>query len=149
MAETRTPYAPSHPDTMDRDSMPSVVELILTIFKSLGDLISGKLQLAGLELSQDLQTLMRVAILGLCAGVSLILTLALAGAGLALLLATSIGSTGGAFLLVAGVYLLAGMILFLVVKNRMKKMGGFLSESRADLKRDAEWMKNLTSPMQT
>jgi uncharacterized membrane protein YqjE len=133
----------------DRDSMPTVVELILTIFKSLGDLISGKLQLAGQELSQDLHTIMRVAILGLCAGVSLILTLALAGAGLALLLATSIGSTGGAFLLVAGVYLLAGMILFFVVKNRMKKMGGFLSESRADLKRDAEWMKNLTSPMRT
>ena len=140
--DTSTTYDPS--EARDPDSIPSLVELILTIFKSLGTLITGKVQLAQQEFSRDFGTLLSVAVLGLCGGVILILALALAGAGLAFFLANSIGSTGGAFLIVAGVYLAVGAILFYVAKARIDKMGGFLRESRADLKRDAEWLKNLT-----
>ena len=142
MVETRTAHAPS--ETKDPDSIPSLVELVLTIFKSLGTLITGKVTLAQQEFSKDFGTVVRIAVLGLCGGVILILALGLAGAGLAFFLASTIGSTGGAFLIVAGIYLALGAILFLVAKARIDKMDGFLSESRADLKRDAEWLKNLT-----
>ena len=123
---------------------PSLIELVLTILKSLGTLLSGKLQLAEREISQDFGTLARVA--GLVVGVIvlLILALGLAGAGLALLLAPLVGSTGGALLIVAGLYLLAGLLIMALARSRIRKMGGFLSESRADLKRDAEWLKNLS-----
>lgn len=126
------------------EAAPSLIELILTILKSVGTLLSGKLQLAEREISQDFGTLARVAGLVVGVVVLMILALGLAGAGLALLLAPQVGSTGLALLLVAGLYLIAGLSILLLARSQIRKMGGFLSESRADLKRDAEWLKNLS-----
>jgi hypothetical protein len=126
------------------EAAPSLIELILTILKSVGTLLSGKLQLAEREISQDFGTLARVAGLVVGVVVLMILALGLAGAGLALLLAPQVGSTGLALLLVAGLYLIAGLTILALARSQIRKMGGFLSESRADLKRDAEWLKNLS-----
>jgi uncharacterized membrane protein YqjE len=122
----------------------SIIELVLGILQSLGILLAGKLRLAETEISQDLGTIARVA--GLVVGVLVLVLLALglAGAGLALLLAPWIGSTGGALLLVAALYLLCGLVVLALARNKIRNMGGFLGESRADLKRDAEWLKNLS-----
>jgi len=144
LAEAQTTYDSGQPETMSSDATPTLVELILTIFKSLTALVVGKIRLAQLEFSQDFGTLLSVAILGLCAGVAIVLALALAGAGLAYLITAWTGSLGGSFLLVGLVYLLAGAILLLAARSRVRKMGGFLSESRADLKRDDEWLKSLS-----
>ena len=126
------------------EAAPSLIELILTILKSVGTLLSGKLQLAEREISQDFGTLARVAGLVVGVVVLMILALGLAGAGLALLLAPQVGSTGLALLLVAGLYLIVGLSILALARSQIRKMGGFLSESRADLKRDAEWLKNLS-----
>ena len=132
------------PESEETAVPPSLVELVLTILTSLGTLLSGKLQLAEREISQDFGTLARVAGLVVGVVVLVILALGLAGAGLALLLAPQVGSVGGALLLVAGLYLVAGLLILVLARSRIRKMGGFLSESRADLKRDAEWLKNLS-----
>jgi hypothetical protein len=134
----------SVPEIDQADAAPSLIELILTILKSFGTLLSGKLQLAEREISQDFGTLARVAGLFVGVAVLMILALGLAGAGLALLIAPQVGSTGLALLLVAGLYLIAGLSILLLARSQIRKMGGFLSESRADLKRDAEWLKNLS-----
>ena len=126
------------------EEAPSLVELALTILKSFGTLLSGKLQLAEREISQDFGTVARAAGLVVGVVVLMILALGLAGAGLALLLAPQVGSTGLALLLVAGLYLIAGLSILALARSKIRKMGGFLSESRADLKRDAEWLKNLS-----
>jgi hypothetical protein len=132
------------PEIDEADAAPSLIELLVTILKSVGTLLSGKLQLAEREISQDLGTLARVAGLVVGVAVLMILALGLAGAGLALLIAPQVGSTGLALLLVAGLYLIAGLSILLLARGQIRKMGGFLSESRADLKRDAEWLKNLS-----
>jgi len=107
-------------------------------------LLAGKLRLAEKEFSEDFGTVARVA--GLVVGVLVLVMLALglASAGLALLLAPWIGSTGVALLLVAGIYLVCGLVILALARNKIRNMGGFLSASRADLKRDAEWLKNLS-----
>ncbi|MCI0566580.1 MAG: phage holin family protein [Acidobacteria bacterium] len=132
------------PDADVATGSPSLIELILTILKSLGALLSGKLLLAEREVSQDIGTLVRAAGLVVGVVVLVILALGLAGAGLAMLLVPWVGSPGGALLLVAGIYLLGGLLTLAIAWNRIRKMGGLLSESRADLKRDAEWLKNLS-----
>jgi hypothetical protein len=123
---------------------PSLIELILSILQSVGILLAGKLRLAEKEISKDLGTIASVA--GLVVGVLVLvmLGLGLAGAGLALILAPWVGSTGGALLLVAALYLLSGLVVLALARGRIRSMGGFLSASRADLKRDAEWLKNLS-----
>ena len=139
-----TPEESSRPEEGEGATPASLIELILSILRSAGTLIAAKLQLAEREMSQDVGTLARVAGYVVAVAVLLILALGLAGAGLALLLAPWIGSIGTALLVVAGAYALGGLLLLLAAKSRIKKMGGFLSESRADLKRDAEWLKNLS-----
>jgi hypothetical protein len=138
------PGSAAPPDGSSIPESASLIELLLTVLQSLGALLAGKLRLAEKELSLDLGTLGRVA--GLIAGVAVLLVLALglAGVGLAILLAPWIGSTGGAFLLVSGIYLAGGLAMLWLARRRVRGMGGFLSESRADLKRDAEWLKNLS-----
>ena len=138
---------PDEPDSLQGDGTEapaSLIELVLAILQALGMLLAGKLRLAEKEFSQDFGTIARVAVVVLGVVVLVILALGLAGAGLALLLAPRLGSTGGALLLVAGLYLLCGLVALALARSRIRNMGGILSESRADLKRDAEWLKNLS-----
>ena len=122
----------------------SLIELVVAVLQTLGMLLAGKLRLAEKEFSEDFGTVARVA--GLVVGVLVLVMLALglASAGLALLLAPWVGSTGVALLLVAGNYLVCGLVILALARNKIRNMGGFLSASRADLKRDAEWLKNLS-----
>jgi len=122
----------------------SLIELVVAVLQTLGMLLAGKLRLAEKEFSEDFGTVARVA--GLVVGVLVLVMLALglASAGLALLLAPWVGSTGVALLLVAGIYLVCGLVILALARNKIRNMGGFLSASRADLKRDAEWLKNLS-----
>jgi uncharacterized membrane protein YqjE len=139
-----TPDEPGAVDGGESPAPASLIELALSILQALGMLLAGKLRLAEKEFSQDFGTIARVA--GLVVGVLVLVMLALglAGAGLALLLAPWIGSTGGALLLVAAIYLLCGLVILALARSSIRRMGGFLSESRADLKRDSEWLKNLS-----
>lgn len=139
-----TPDEPNPSEVAGSPGPASLIELAFAVLQSLGILLAGKLRLAEREISQDLGTVARAA--GLLVGVLVlvILALGLAGAGLALLLAPWIGSTGGALLLVAAIYLLCGLVILALARSSIRRMGGFLSESRADLKRDAEWLKNLS-----
>jgi len=135
----------STPNEADGPPAPSsLIELVVAVLQTLGMLLAGKLRLAEKEFSEDFGTVARVA--GLVVGVLVLVMLALglASAGLALLLAPWIGSTGVALLLVAGIYLVCGLVILALARNKIRNMGGFLSASRADLKRDAEWLKNLS-----
>ena len=136
--------APASTETGDAATSASLLGLLTGIAQALGALLAGKLRLAEIELSRDLATLLRSLALLAAVGVLTTLALGLAGAGLAMVLAPRLGSPGGALLLVAGIYLIAGLAILIVARSRIKKMGGFLSESRTDLKRDAEWLKNLS-----
>jgi len=136
--------APASTETGDAAASASLLGLLTGIAQALGALLAGKLRLAEIELSRDLATLLRSLALLAAVGVLTTLALGLAGAGLAMVLAPRLGSPGGALLLVAGIYLIAGLAILIVARSRIKKMGGFLSESRTDLKRDAEWLKNLS-----
>jgi uncharacterized membrane protein YqjE len=134
----------SSPNEADGPPAPSsLIELVVAVLQTLGMLLAGKLRLAEKEFSEDFGTVARVA--GLVVGVLVLVMLALglASAGLALLLAPWVGSTGVALLLVAGIYLVGGLVILALARNKIRNMGGFLSASRADLKRDAEWLKNL------
>ncbi len=122
----------------------AMLDQILTLVRAFGTLVSGKVKLAEQEISKDSATLVKAAGIIAAGGLLAILALGLVGAGLALFIAPKIGSLGLSFLLVGGIYLLTGAILVLVARNKIRKMGGLLSETRADLKRDAEWLKNLT-----
>jgi uncharacterized membrane protein YqjE len=135
----------STPNEADGPPAPSsLIELVVAVLQTLGMLLAGKLRLAEKEFSEGFGTVARVA--GLVVGVLVLVMLALglASAGLALLLAPWVGSTGVALLLVAGIYLVCGLVILALARNKIRNMGGFLSASRADLKRDAEWLKNLS-----
>jgi uncharacterized membrane protein YqjE len=120
------------------------MEEILALARSLGTLAAGKIKLAEQEITEDSATLVKVVGIVLAGALFAVLSLGLLGAGLALVIAPWIGSTGLALLLVGGIYLLTGIVLALAARSKIRKMGGLLSETRADLKRDAEWLKNLT-----
>ena len=106
-------------------------------------LLAGKLHLAELELSRDLAGVGTTV--GVLAAVVLLLVLVLlfAGAGAGLLLGEAVGSAGLGLLVVAGVYLLAALLLILAGRRRLRRLRNFLGETRADLKRDVEWLRSL------
>ena len=137
---------PSGPE-MEADSAaaggPSLGEILSTAAKSAATLLAGKLRLAELELSRDLAGLRTGIVLLLVSLLLLLLTLEFAGAGAAILLGNAIGSPGGAVLVVAGVYLLGGVVALAAARRRLRGLRNVLRESRADLKRDVEWLKNL------
>jgi len=121
----------------------SLTSLLTLSLESLLALLAGKIRLLEMELTRDLATLRTAA--GLLAGLGLLiaLTLVFAGAGAAFLLGEAMGSTGGGFLAVTGLYLFAALIVWAVLRRRLRRLGHFLQETRADLKRDVEWLKNL------
>lgn len=121
----------------------SLGEILSTAAKSAATLLAGKLRLAELELSRDLTGLGTGLVLLLVALLLLFLTLEFAGAGAAILLGEAIGSPGWAALAVAGAYLLGGIVALAAARRRLRKLRNVLRESRADLKRDVEWLKNL------
>jgi hypothetical protein len=122
---------------------PSPAAQVRAIFESLGSFLAGKLRLFSLELSRDLRDLRWTACLVAGAAALLLLALLFASAGAALLLGRALGSVGGGFLAVAGIDLAGAAILLAVAWKRLKRLYRFLAESREDLERDAEWLKNL------
>jgi uncharacterized membrane protein YqjE len=106
-------------------------------------LVSGKLRLVQLEMARDLAELRVAAVLLAVLGVVFTLALTFAGAAAALLLGRVLDSPGAGFLAVAGFCLVAGLLLLGAGWKRLRRLGGFLSETRADLKRDAEWLRRL------
>jgi membrane protein implicated in regulation of membrane protease activity len=72
-----------------------------------------------------------------------VLALAFAGAGVALLVGQAMGSAALGLLVVAGIYLLIALVLILVGRRRLRRLRHFLAETRADLKRDVEWLRSL------
>jgi len=121
----------------------SLGENLSAVVESVATLLAGKLRLAELELSRDLAGLRTGLALLLVSLLLTLLTLEFAGAGAAILLGKTIGSPGGAALVVAGVYLLGGIVALVAARRRLRRLRNFLRESRADLKRDVEWLKNL------
>ena len=117
--------------------------VLATLARDLVSLFAGKLRLAELELSRDLAGLSTTAILLAAVAFLLLFTLLFAGAGAAFLLGEAIGSTGLGLLSVAGIYLLAALVLFLAGRKRLRRLRHVLAESRADLKRDMEWLRSL------
>ena len=140
--DTSRPASPGA--SLAGDPPAGVMDEILILARSLGTLVAGKIKLAEQEITEDSATLVKVVGIILAGALFAVLALGLVGAGLALVIAPRIGSTGLALLLVGGVYLLTGIVLALAARSKIRKMGGLLSETRADLKRDAEWLKNLT-----
>ena len=140
-ASRPTPLGTSPPG---ESSPTAVLDQVLTLVRSLATMISGKIKLAEQEISKDSLTLVKAAGIVAAGALFAILALGLLGAGVALVIAPRVGSIGLSLLLVGGIYLLIGIVLALVARSRIRKMGGLLSETRADLKRDAEWLKNLT-----
>ncbi len=117
--------------------------LLVDIARSLASFLSAKFRLFEQELSRDLAglggALLALAGLGVLLGFGLLF----AGAGAALLLGEALGSPGGGFLLVAGAFLAAGLITWVAARRRLMRLRHFLRETRADLQRDAEWLKKL------
>jgi uncharacterized membrane protein YqjE len=121
----------------------SLGEMLSTAVKSAAALLAGKLRLAELELSRDLTGLRTGLVLVLVSLLLFLLTLGFAGAGAAILLGKAIDSPGQATLIVAGAYLLGGVAALAAARRRLRSLRNILQESRADLKRDVEWLKNL------
>jgi len=120
----------------------SLAGMISVAAESFAALLAGKLRLAGLELSRDLVTILVAAGFLVCSLLLVLLALGFAGAGAALLLGRMMGSPGAALLLVAGAYALAAVLALAVARTRLKRLRDFLKESRADFKRDLEWLKH-------
>jgi uncharacterized membrane protein YqjE len=113
------------------------------LLESLSSLLSGKLRLAQLEMARDLAALRAAAILLAGLAVAFFLALIFAGAGAALLLGRLLDSPAAGFLLVGGFCLLTGLLLLGAGWRRLRRLRDFLAETRADLKRDAEWLGRL------
>ncbi|HEV8335282.1 MAG TPA: phage holin family protein [Candidatus Polarisedimenticolia bacterium] len=113
------------------------------LLESLSSLLSGKLRLAQMEMARDLAELRVAAILLAGLAVALLLALIFTGAGAALFLGRLLDSPAAGFLLVAGFCLVAGLLLLGAGWRRLRRLRDFLAETRADLKRDAEWLERL------
>ena len=119
------------------------LSVLSQLLESLSSLLSGKLRLAQLEMARELAELRVAAILLACLAVAFALALIFAGAGAALLLGGLLDSPAAGFLLVAGFCLFAGLLLLGAGWRRLRRLRDFLSETRADLQRDAEWLERL------
>jgi len=140
------PLNPGTPPGPEADPAPggsSPGEVLSALAHGLASLLAGKLRLAEMELSRDLAGLRTTAILVFALVLLLVLALAFAGAGAALLLGEAMGSSALGLLAVAGIYLLSALIVILAAWRRLRHLRHFLGETRADLKRDAEWLRSL------
>ncbi len=117
--------------------------LLAAFSRSLASFLAAKIRLFEREISRDLSGLggALLALAGL--GVLLAMALIFAGAGAALLVGEALGSPGGGFLLVAGAFLAGALITWAAARKRLMRLRHVLRETRADLRRDAEWLKNL------
>jgi uncharacterized membrane protein YqjE len=143
LESSRDPGNPSPPEAVRAAAGSSPGSILTALTRDLVSLFAGKLRLAELELSRDLSGLGTTAILAFSLVLLLVLFLAFAGAGAALLLGQAIGSTALGLLVVAGIYLLAGLVVILAGWRRLRRLRRFLGETRADLKRDMEWLRSL------
>jgi len=140
---SRNPGTPSGPEADPAPGGPSPGGVLTALARGLVSLLAGKLRLAEMELSRDLAGLKTTAILVFALVLLLVLALAFAGAGAALLLGEALGSTALGMLAVAGIYLLSALIVVLAGWKRLGRLRHFLGETRADLKRDMEWLRSL------
>jgi hypothetical protein len=137
------PATPSGAETPKGAGESSPGGVLAGAVRGLVALLAGKLRLAELELSRDLSGLGTTVGILAAVVILLVLVLVFAGAGAALLLGEAIGSAGLGLLLVAGVYLLAALLFVLAGRKRLRRLRNFLGETRADIKRDAEWLRSL------
>ena len=142
---TDSPVGPSEPEPTRPPGAEesSLSEIIPAILHSLGVLLAGKLRLLEREFSRDFVKLRTAAWLIVLAALMALLAFGLAGAGAALLLGRWMDSPGGGLMAVAGVYLAVALTALGIARSRIRRMHGFLSETRADLKRDIEWLKDM------
>lgn len=137
------PGEPSSSETSQKAG-PSLTELVPVILQSVVALLAGKVRLAEREISRNLASIRAAAWLIAVSVVLFVLALGLASVGAALLLGRWLESPAGGWLLIAVVYLVVGLVALAVARSRMKNLSGLLRETRADLKRDAEWLKDLS-----
>jgi uncharacterized membrane protein YqjE len=137
------PERPQGSDAPTAEGGSSLRNLLPALFESLIAILSGKIRLFEIELSRDLSRLKVAGYLVVGLAVLLGLALLFAGAGAALLLGAALGSTATGFLAVGGVYLLAALILLAAGWKRIRQVESFLAETRAELRRDGEWLKHL------
>jgi len=139
------PVDPGGPESVRPPGVesPSVGEIIPAILHSLGTLLAAKFRLLEKEFSSDTAKLKAAAVWSVLGALVALLALGLAGAGAALLLGERLDSPGGGFLIVAAIYLAAALVALAVARSRLRRMNGFLRTTMEDLKRDAEWLKDL------
>jgi len=140
---TGDPAAPSGAESARAAGESSPGGVLAGAARGLVALLAGKLRLAELELSRDLSGLGTTVGILAAVLVLLVLVLLFAGAGAAVLLGEAMGSAGLGLLVMAGIYLLAALLLVLAGRRRLRRLRGFLGETRADLKRDVEWLRSL------
>jgi uncharacterized membrane protein YqjE len=104
----------------ERAGFSDIPRLIKTLVERAIDLGSARIQLAQLELKEEVRTRLRRAVLATLFIGLLLVGFALLNVGLVSWLAESIGVAGASFIL-AGVYFLAGMIGFVWFRST----GGF------------------------
>ncbi len=142
------PDPPCDPGTAGPEANPArdattAANALGTLGRALVSLLAGKLRLAEIELSRDLTGLRTAAALLIALALLLAMGLIFAGAGAGLLLGEAMGSAALGLLVVAGIYLLSALVLYLAARRRLKRLHHFLGETRADLKRDIEWLRSL------
>lgn len=114
-------------EEMERPGLNDIPRLIKTLVERAIDLGSARIQLAQIELKEEVQTRLRRAVLATTFIGLLLIGFGLLNVGIVSWIAQSIGVTGASFIL-AGVYLLAGLIGFLWFRSS----GGFNPPEKED-----------------
>lgn len=120
---------------------PSIGELFSRLTTETGDLLKAEVRLAKAEVVQEVKQGARGAGLlggaGLAAFIGVLLLTFAAAWGLAQVVAV-----GFAFLIVAGMVLLAAVLLAIIGKKRLAEVKPIPEKTVATLKEDVAWLKN-------
>lgn len=135
-AEPRPVGAPTDP-TQPIDPDLSLGELIGRITTDFGNLVTTQVELAKVEIKEEVAKATKGAAMvsgGAVAGLLALLLLSMAAAwGLAEVMAP-----GFAFLVVGGVWLIAAAVLILTGRNRLTEVNA-VPETRETIKEDVQW----------
>jgi uncharacterized membrane protein YqjE len=119
-------------------------DLLGRLGSDMGDLLNVHVQLASLEIRNDLEQRARAGALYGAAGVTALLGVLLLSFAAAWGLA-EVMPTGFAFLIVGAVYAVVATVLFIVARNRMEEADATPHETIATIQEDVTWARQQTS----
>jgi len=124
----------------------SIQELIGRLLGDAVQLLDHQLELATLEITQQVRSLARASVLLVVGGLLGAIGALLLGIAAALAVGRAIGSSAGGYVIVGAAIAVPGVIAMAVARSRLAALSLRPTQTIREIRRDVSWMRNGQRP---